>query len=555
MAWRFHEHLLRGELDNTVRGRVTGRLWLAGLAGPMTLDLRGDCAPDLAGCTLTFENPRAVPFADAPPSLEQRGWVGDITASQKLRVHDVPMEEVLRRYKLRQSAPWHWANALYLEWFSQSNGRVVIQTADFQTTLSAPAWTLTPDEYRASREASNREHAEWMEKTFGPLTGDAQVVDLGELLAEQQRDDEGEEWKRADDAPADPTEDPMLTFDPHDSAEWMPARDILSKYGFTPLRPAEVRDGHLRGRLWELIYALAGRRIFINSTDHLSDRALYAWLDTFLDEDCADCPLAAEINYRVDVSDATNGSDAGIQTWLRFLASEKERAVWQRHSPDCPIPPREKPAHDRDRFLPEPPMSFPDASDDPPDIADVDREIRIEKLKDEIAEATGGDLHETKMADLPPAIEEAYLEQVRDIERDDWQRPMDVLAAHAAAPLPPDELTDEALPPRLWELLHNLACRGFYVLHTDHLSDRALYETLWKKGLREEAILPGRSRTGGYFYDTIGSYGPEDLEIHHRYYETEKDRARHLAEFPDSNPPPRERPPFSRDWRLPKGPF
>ncbi len=203
MAWRIDENILRGELDNTVRGRVTGRLWLAGVAEPMTLDLRGDCAPDLAGCTLTIENPRAVPLADAPPSLEQRGWVGDITASQKVKVHDVPMEEVLRRYKLGQPAPWHWANARYLEWFSQGNGRVVIQTADFSLTLSAPAWTLTPAEYRASREASSREHTEWMEKTFGPLTGDAQVVDLGELLAEQQREDEGEEWKRADDTDDD----------------------------------------------------------------------------------------------------------------------------------------------------------------------------------------------------------------------------------------------------------------------------------------------------------------------------------------------------------------
>ena len=200
MAWRFHEHILRGELDNTVRGRVTGRLWLAGVAGPMTLDLRGDCAPDLAGCTLTFENPNPIPMSGPTPHLEQRGWVGDITASQKLRVHDVPMGEVLRLYELGQPAPWHWANALYLEWFSQSNGRTVIQTAAFQLTLSAPAWTLTPDEYRTSREASSREHAEWMEKTFGPLTGDAQVVNLGELLAEQQRDAEGEEWKRADDA-------------------------------------------------------------------------------------------------------------------------------------------------------------------------------------------------------------------------------------------------------------------------------------------------------------------------------------------------------------------
>ena len=46
----------------------------------------------------------------------------------------------------------------------------------------------------------------------------------------------------------------------------------------------------------------------------------------------------------------------------------------------------------------------------------------------------------------------------------------------------------------------------------------------------------------------------EELEIYARYYESEEDRARDLAEFPNSNPPPRENPPFSRDWRLPKGP-
>ena len=153
MAWRFHEHILRGELDNTVRGRVTGRIWLAGIAEPITLDLRGDCAPDLAGCTLTFENPQPIPMTDAPPSLDQRGWVGDITASQKLKIHDVPMDEVMRLYKLHLPAPWHWANALYLEWFGERNGRVVVQTADFKLTLSAPIWTLTPEEYEASREA------------------------------------------------------------------------------------------------------------------------------------------------------------------------------------------------------------------------------------------------------------------------------------------------------------------------------------------------------------------------------------------------------------------
>ena len=124
MAWRIHEHILRGEIDNRTRGRVTGRLWLPGVEAPLVLDLRGDCAPDLAGCLLTFENPKPEPAQDDPPSEMQHGWVGDITASQKLKVPDVPIEEFIRM----KNAPWHWANTLYLEWFSEANGRVVVQT-------------------------------------------------------------------------------------------------------------------------------------------------------------------------------------------------------------------------------------------------------------------------------------------------------------------------------------------------------------------------------------------------------------------------------------------
>ena len=350
-------------------------------------------------------------------------------------------------------------------------------------------------------------------------------------------------------------------FDPFDNAEWLPARDILIREGFTPLAPEAVDDAGLRGRLWELIYALAARRTFLSCTDHLDDRALYGALDAFLDEDTADCPPEAEWNHRVDVSGQSSGSDAGIQTWLRFYADEAERRQWARDYPKDVMPPREKPPHDRDRFLPEPPAGLPewvppDDEDDPLGLADVDSEIRVENLKEEIAESTGGEFTEAKSEEIPPALEAAYLEKVRDLERDGWQRPIDQLAAQGDAPLPPAELTDEILTAKLWELLHCLACRGFYVQHTDHLSDRELYTALWEKGLREEAILPGkRSRTAAWFHDFIGSYGPEDMQIFHRYYEDEKSRARHLTEFPSDEIPPRERPPFSRDWRVPKGPF
>ena len=42
-------------------------------------------------------------------------------------------------------------NCLYLEWFSESNGRVVIEGVDWQVEISAPMWRLTPaeEEHRA----------------------------------------------------------------------------------------------------------------------------------------------------------------------------------------------------------------------------------------------------------------------------------------------------------------------------------------------------------------------------------------------------------------------
>jgi hypothetical protein len=43
--------------------------------------------------------------------------------------------------------PWHWGNALYLEWFSQSNGRVVIETASYVLKIvGEPHWEMSPEE-------------------------------------------------------------------------------------------------------------------------------------------------------------------------------------------------------------------------------------------------------------------------------------------------------------------------------------------------------------------------------------------------------------------------
>jgi hypothetical protein len=146
MAWRLHEHVLRGKIDNRKRGRVTGEIWLAGIDQPLVLELTGDCAPDLAGCELSFENPDPIPMTTKPPAPQQRGPTGDITAARKVRVFDVPIEEALAMSRRGETPPEHMANAMYVEWFSERSGRAVIESADYRLQISEPAWRYTKEE-------------------------------------------------------------------------------------------------------------------------------------------------------------------------------------------------------------------------------------------------------------------------------------------------------------------------------------------------------------------------------------------------------------------------
>ena len=97
MAFRIHDSVVRGEIDNRVKGIVRGRIWVEGRAEPVVLELKGNAWPDLAGCLLTFTNPQKRiphPHLDSLHPL-QRGSIGDLTASRKVRVFDVPLEEAL----------------------------------------------------------------------------------------------------------------------------------------------------------------------------------------------------------------------------------------------------------------------------------------------------------------------------------------------------------------------------------------------------------------------------------------------------------------------------
>jgi len=145
MAWRIDESVIRGEIDNTVEGKTVGKVWLMGREEPLVLDLDGDCLRDLAGTRLTFVNPAPRPQEDAATLVtEQTGLVGDMTASRKCRVPDFSFPGP------GQDEEHHkWHNVLSLEWFSNINGRVVIESDKFELKISEHQWDMDEDEEAA----------------------------------------------------------------------------------------------------------------------------------------------------------------------------------------------------------------------------------------------------------------------------------------------------------------------------------------------------------------------------------------------------------------------
>ena len=166
MAFRIHDSVVRGELDNRVKGLVRGRIWLAGRAEPLLLELTGNAAPDLAGCRLEFTNQNKPVLLPQLETLQngQTGVAGDLTASRKVRVLEVPVEEALELMQQQAVLPEHLANCLYLEWFSAANGRVVLESTDFTLTVSAPEWRLTPAEEAERVRAAETAMADFMKR-------------------------------------------------------------------------------------------------------------------------------------------------------------------------------------------------------------------------------------------------------------------------------------------------------------------------------------------------------------------------------------------------------
>src|ERR1041384_1191656 len=115
-------------------------------------------------------------------------------------------------------------------------------------------------------------------------------------------------------------------------------------------------------------------------------------------------------------------------------------------------------------------MSSIDFADEP------SQKERIAKLRAEL-EKLGGST--TTLESMPADMEEEFLRHVLEYET---AEPISLLRLleNAGLEIPaPDQLDDNTLPAKLQEVIQRMATLGAYLLHTNHLSDRELFEYLY----------------------------------------------------------------------------
>jgi hypothetical protein len=183
---------------------------------------------------------------------------------------------------------------------------------------------------------------------------------------------------------------------------------------------------------------------------------------------------------------------------------------------------------------------------------DSDQEERIAKLRQEVEKLGGSTM---SLESMPADMEEEFLRHVLEYESAEPISLLKLLTNSGLEVPAPNELDDETLGSKLKDIVDRMASLGAYLMHTNHLSDRALYEYLYHDGLREEAVLFPENPSYAYMIDLTGSGSEEDNQVYLKYYADEKYRRDWANDWPDDTVPQHEDPPFDRDRFLPQSPI
>ncbi len=157
-------------------------------------------------------------------------------------------------------------------------------------------------------------------------------------------------WK-SDDLSPEIEEDFLQSVIAYESAPLTTHYQQLEDAGVELPDPATMDDEKLTAKLWEVIEALARMRVFLESTNHLSDRELYTLLwSEELREEIPAMVFDEYSAWHIDV--IGSGSEEDTYIWMKYYADERRRRQWMKDFPDYEMPDHEDPSFDRDRHLP-----------------------------------------------------------------------------------------------------------------------------------------------------------------------------------------------------------
>ena len=123
----------------------------------------------------------------------------------------------------KEKPPEHMANSLYLEWFSEANGRVVVESADYEMTISAPEWRLTPEEEAERAKQAAAGMADFMRK----LTEAIEQHRRGQKEPEEEWDEHDyEKFLKESDARTDKYMELLDKYGDSDEAEAKIAKEM-----------------------------------------------------------------------------------------------------------------------------------------------------------------------------------------------------------------------------------------------------------------------------------------------------------------------------------------
>jgi len=183
------------------------------------------------------------------------------------------------------------------------------------------------------------------------------------------------------------------------------------------------------------------------------------------------------------------------------------------------------------------------------------RQKHIQEMEKRLDRLAGGKADMGFSATCPDEIHEKFLESVLAFEEAEQVTLFEELAKGGLQLPPPDQLDDERLGSKLWEVIRGMALLGAYLHNTNHLSDRELYCLLWTEILRDPTVLMPVNPDFAQNIDIIGSGSEEDIRLYLKYYADEEERRRWANDWLDDTLPAHESPPYDRDRLLPRAPF